>query len=102
MDEYDPVTDTWTRKASMPTGRADLSTPVVDGKIYAIGGTTTIGGAGFPTVEVYDPSTDTWEKKANMPTGRHGLSTGVVDGKIYAIGGAHFSRHGSEQGNTFL
>ena len=30
--------DTWTRKADMPTARMLLSTSVVDGKIYAIGG----------------------------------------------------------------
>jgi len=30
--------DTWTRKADMPTARLGLSTSVVDGKIYAIGG----------------------------------------------------------------
>jgi hypothetical protein len=30
--------DTWTKKADMPTARWSLSTSVVNGKIYAIGG----------------------------------------------------------------
>ena len=53
--------DTWTKKADMPTARAGLSTSVVSGKIYAIGGE---GG----TVEEYNPVTDTWTKKTRMPT----------------------------------
>jgi N-acetylneuraminic acid mutarotase len=81
--------DTWTRKTNMPTPRALISTSVVDGVIYAIG-----GGTGpysdFSTVEAYDPKTDTWTTKINMPTPRAGLSTCAVDGIIYAIGG-HWS-----------
>jgi hypothetical protein len=80
VEEYDPATDTWTKKADMPTARQWLSTSVVDGKIYAIGGKT------LSTVEEYDPATDTWMKKADMPTARLGLSTSVVNGRIYAIG----------------
>jgi RNA polymerase sigma factor (sigma-70 family) len=38
VEEYDPVTDTWTKKKDMQTARMDLSTSVVNGKIYAIGG----------------------------------------------------------------
>ena len=78
---------TWTRKTDMPTGRGYLSTAIVNGKIYAIGGA--IGSTtGCSAVEEYDPATDTWTKKANLPAPRSGLFTSVVDGKIYAIGGA--------------
>jgi N-acetylneuraminic acid mutarotase len=70
----------------MPTGRWELSTCVVGGKIYAIGGAGPIYQA-LRAVEVYDPATDTWTTKSEMPTARQGLSTSVVDGKIYAIGG---------------
>jgi hypothetical protein len=73
----------------MPTARAALSTSVVDGKIYAIGGAFSGGGAGLSTMEEYDPATDTWTTKASMPTARAPfLSTSVVDGIIYVIGGA--------------
>jgi len=77
---------TWTTKADMPTGRWELSTCVVDGKIYAIGGAGPVYQA-LRTVEEYDPATDTWTTKSEMPTARQGLSTSVVNGKIYAIGG---------------
>jgi RNA polymerase sigma factor (sigma-70 family) len=88
VEAYDPATDTWTRKADMPTATGGISTSVVDGIIYAFGGN--IGGeAGFKiaTVAAYDPAKDTWTPKADMPTARVALSTRVVNGRIYAIGG---------------
>ncbi|MBI1930154.1 hypothetical protein HYR99_38625 [Candidatus Poribacteria bacterium] len=86
VEAYAPETDTWMKKADMPTPRWDLSTSVVNGKIYAIGGAGHDGFLG--TVEEYDPATNAWTIKADMPTPRDRLSTSVVNGKIYAIGGA--------------
>jgi N-acetylneuraminic acid mutarotase len=81
------VEDTWTTKADMPTARGYLSTSVVNGKIYAIGGA--VGSTtGSSAVEEYDPATNTWTRKANLPKATCGLSTSAIDGKIYAIGGA--------------
>jgi len=79
--------DTWTRKADMPTARFGLSTSVVDGKIYAIGGGKTPYGAYLSTVEEYDPATSTWMQMTPMPTARNGHAASVVNGKIYVIGG---------------
>ena len=97
VEMYDPETDTWERRADMPTARFAASTSVVDGKIFAIGGEQLkrikrYKGSAYefkklPTVEMYDPATDTWTQKADMPTVRSYLSTSVMDGKIYAIGG---------------
>lgn len=78
---------TWSSNNDMPTGRWELATCSVDGKIYAIGGAGPVHEA-LATVEEYDPQTGTWKKKSDMPTPRQGLSANVVDGKIYAIGGA--------------
>ena len=85
---YDPQTDSWTRKADMPTARRFPAAAAVDGIIYVVGGT----GGGWPgaavlPVAAYDPKTDTWTNKANMPTGRATLAACAVDGIIYAIGG---------------
>jgi RNA polymerase sigma factor (sigma-70 family) len=77
----------WTKRADMPTARWGLSTSVVNGKIYAIGGTMN-NSNGISAVEEYDPATDTWTKKTDMPTTRAGHSASVVNGKIYVIGGA--------------
>jgi N-acetylneuraminic acid mutarotase len=53
VEEYDPKTDTWTKKVDMPTPRY-VSTSAVDGRIYAIGGGD-LGGTLLSTVEEYTP-----------------------------------------------
>ena len=79
------IIDKWETKTNMPTERTELTSAVVDGKIYCIGGS---GSSYFlNSVEVYDPATDRWESKTPMPTKRRGLTSALVDGKIYCIGG---------------
>jgi RNA polymerase sigma factor (sigma-70 family) len=86
VEEYDPATDKWTKKADMPTARWGLSASVLNGKIYAIGGSVDDTNA-LSVVEVYDPVTNTWAKGPGMQTGRLYFSTSTIDGKIYAVGG---------------
>jgi len=88
-EEYNPETDTWTFKASMPTPRYGFATAVYQNKIYCIGGVTRVDGGwqGTGANEVYDPATDTWENKTAMPTARLELQANVVNGKMYLIGG---------------
>jgi len=81
------VAETWTRKADMPTARFGLTTSVVDGKIYAIGGGQSPYGSYLSIVEEYDPAKDIWTRKADMPTARSGHAASVVNGRIYIIGG---------------
>lgn len=103
VEEYDPVTDTWTdcdtdsnlatnNCAPMPTARDDLTSSVVNGKIYAIGGIDTSFTA-VTTVEEYDPASNTWTNCgtsapgngcAPTPTVAVGTSH-VVGGKIYVF-----------------
>jgi hypothetical protein len=54
VEAYDPATDTWTKKTSMPRARTFLATSAVNGKIYAIGGTLGAPWNGVSTVEEYD------------------------------------------------
>jgi len=84
VEEYDPATDKWAKKADMPTARECLSTCAVNGRIYAIGG---FSYGIFSTVEEYDPATDTWAKRKDMPTKRCNFAASAVNGKIYAVGG---------------
>jgi N-acetylneuraminic acid mutarotase len=78
--------DGWTQKAPMPTARFGLSTSVVDGRIYAIGGGVA-RGVMVRNVQEYDPATNSWVRKADMPAATCWHSTSAVNGKIYSIGG---------------
>lgn len=82
---YDPVTDSWTERAPMPTARGALSVTEHDGKLYAIGGYDR--KANNAQVEVYDPVRNIWSTAAPLPTPRDHLAAATVGGKIYAIGG---------------
>jgi len=90
-EAYNPATNTWTEKSSIPTARSSFGAGVYQNKIYCIGGfnLNDDGTRTTPTGvnEVYDPATDTWETKTPMPTARYGLQANVVDEKIYLIGG---------------
>jgi N-acetylneuraminic acid mutarotase len=95
---YDPETDTWETKTSMPTPRQGLKANVVSDRIYLIGGVRYVGGyihPGFDENEVYDPATDSWITKAPLPTAVWGYSSAVVDNKIYLIGGGNKTSEGT-------
>lgn len=84
---YDPATDSWENKISMPTKRSQLNANVINGKIYLIGGRT---GQAYSTVnlnQVYDTETDTWTSKKPIPYLVVDYASAVVDNKIYVIGG---------------
>ena len=85
--EYDPLLDTWTKKADMITGRRNFSTNVLNGMIYAMGGWQHSNASPYVSVEAYDIATDMWTAINDMPERRATLSTCTVNGKIYAIGG---------------
>ena len=87
--------DNWEQKARMLNPKWTTAVAVVDGKIYAVGGTN--DQPGLSTVEAYDPVADKWTVKAPMPTPRLRHAICVVNGKIYAIGGTPHN-----QGNDVL
>jgi N-acetylneuraminic acid mutarotase len=98
IEVYDPETDTWQTKTSMPTPRQGLEANVVTDRIYLIGGVRYVGGyihPGFDENEVYDPATDSWITKAPLPTAVWGYSSSVVDNKIYLIGGGNKTSDGT-------
>ena len=92
---YDPLTDTWENKTSMPTTRQRPIANVVNDKIYLIGGfqyqdlpppQTTIR---LDVNEVYDPETDSWTTKTPIPTASSNPASATVNNKIYVISGFH-------------
>jgi N-acetylneuraminic acid mutarotase len=94
-EAFDPKTETWTKKSPMPTARDHLSSAVVDGKIYAIGGRQPEEPPLFRDLnvnEVYDPTYDSWLSLEPLPSHRSGLAADAVNGNIYIIGGESTER----------
>lgn len=89
---YDPATDTWETKTSMPTNRSALCASLVDEKIILTGGivygTPPSFSSNSEVTEVFDPKTDSWTTKASIPTPVCSYTSAVVDNKIYVIGGS--------------
>jgi len=89
----DLVEDSWNTKAPMSEARSGLGVVAVDGKIYAIGGST-VDGTVVGTNECYDPQTDTWVTLVAMPTPRANFGIVAYQNKIYCIGGSFSTEHG--------
>src|ERR1700756_2257085 len=100
MWEYDPAADSWKTLAPLPSNRGAAVAVEAGGKIYVIGGVTTVEGSKDPfftffgpcrvlaTNDVYDPATNKWESRRSMDVPRNHAFAGAVDGKIYVIGGS--------------
>ena len=91
--EYDPATDTWTKKKPMPLASHHVSFTEHRGKIYAFGGFV-LPQSGPPAwVPIdnaweYDPATDAWRALAPLPTKRGSPVAVSVGERMYVIGGA--------------
>ncbi len=84
VDQYDPATDRWTKKANMPTPRGFLGVVVAKGQVFALAGRV----RGEPPIERYDPETNVWERLGTMPNGfRNRFGIAAVNDMIYVIGG---------------
>lgn len=91
VEAYDPVANTWTARAPMPTARYWLSAALgSDGKIYAYGGVDTTTNT--PQVfEAYDPNTNTWTQLAGFvlsAAGQVGAGAAFLGSRVYVIGGS--------------
>lgn len=90
VEVYDPASDTWAKRAKMPTRRDGVQAAVIRDTIYAIGGAgwpqVGAGGPVLGTIEVYEPRINRWTKKPEMPNPRTVFSTVVIADKIYLIG----------------
>jgi hypothetical protein len=87
-EEYDPATDRWTFKTSMPTPRYNFAIAAYQNKIYCMGGIVDwlSGKINYTNVnEVYDPATDTWEPKTPMLMAASAQAS-VIGDKIYLVG----------------
>lgn len=100
-EEYDPSTNTWTSKASMPTGNSVnpilgnrfIAGTAVNGKIYI----TVFNNNGNPPISStfeYDPTSNTWDtSKSPVPFGNAQYTVASLGGKLYALTSSSFAEY---------
>lgn len=96
--EYDPASDKWTARKSMPHPSHHLMLAPYQGKLYVFGGFVhpkdRDGWQPINDAWVYDPASDNWQQLAPMPTPRGAGQAVELGGKIYVIGGARSNKPG--------
>jgi N-acetylneuraminic acid mutarotase len=82
LEAYDPATNTWTTKASIPFASDHPNVAATADKLYIL------GEVGAQNSAEYDPATNMWTMKAPVPTQRAASATAAIGTKIYVAGGA--------------
>lgn len=85
LEVYDPLNDTWERKASLPVKISGYALADFEGQIYLFGGQD--GETVSDIALRYDPLDDEWGYLTPLPTPRAYAGAASVGGKIYVIGG---------------
>ena len=80
------VPGTWGEGAPMPTARTEVTSAVVDGVIYVIGGFRATGG-NTDVVEAYDTAGDSWSVQTPLPQNLDHAGAAAVGDKVYVVGG---------------
>jgi N-acetylneuraminic acid mutarotase len=93
---YDFETKTWTTSGyePLPMKKGFVfsgAAPVIDGKVYLIGGMEKIGNKIIVSkrVDIYDTGTNTWSKGPDLPKPWDDFVSAVIGQKIYVLGGGH-------------
>lgn len=86
LDEYDPVTDTWARKADLPLARSHFgSATVVHGnKIIIVGGKSE--GSFTGRISEYDVVMDSWTELCSLPSDYIVSSAEVFGDELIVLG----------------
>jgi len=90
VEVYDPATDRWEPRASMPQGLENAGAARgADGRLYVVGGDTSFSDPrSRDEVWVYDPCEDTWYEGPSLLQPRHGHAViADPDGRIWVTGG---------------
>jgi hypothetical protein len=89
IEEYDPISDRWTRRASLAVGVSNVGAAVIDDAIYVPGGYNGQTGRAEAILQVYYPLENRVEVIASDPLPQPRLANGVAHrGKLYVIGGS--------------
>jgi len=86
VEVFDLQTGRWSYADDMPTARHHVSSAMVDGKLFALGGRRP-GNEALDAVERFDPATGDWARLDPMPQGVGGAKTAVSRGEIVLTAG---------------
>ncbi|HEA30486.1 MAG TPA: T9SS C-terminal target domain-containing protein, partial [Leeuwenhoekiella sp.] len=86
---YDPATDSWTRKADLPSDRSHFEpcTIVHNGKIIIVGGRR--GWYFFDDITEYNPATDSWTQRCKLPEPLLAPSAAIFGDKLIVANGGN-------------
>ena len=89
LNVYDPVSNTWTKKADMPKRTTNGVSGVINGKLYVLGGYCDNCGPDKIAGRLYryDPVTNVWAALAWAPNPHTSGAGAVINGKFYVAGG---------------
>lgn len=82
----------WKVVTTMPTPRYELTSEIINGKIFTLGGIDGVSPNLYKVsnkVEAYDPETNVWQSMAPTPTLRYSAASVVLNEKIWVLGGHH-------------
>jgi N-acetylneuraminic acid mutarotase len=87
VEAYNPTTNSWTTKLSIPNPRYASGYGVISDKLYVAGGQLDSPFNNSAAVHVYDPGSNTWTEVESLPDAGAAMASAVLDGKLYVIGG---------------
>src|SRR3569623_459227 len=89
---YAPVTDSWERRADMPTFRSGSVSALVYDRVYVMGGGFKHPNGQFrflTTVEIYSPDRDVWEIGPDLLMPNDYPAVADLAGALYVLGDHH-------------
>jgi M6 family metalloprotease-like protein len=96
VQAYNPVTNGWTAKASLPAAREGGNGAVtIQGMLYLAGGQDASGGL-TRTLYVYNTSTNSWSSRAAMPAYGACGGSAVIAARVYVFSGCTRSSTGAQ------
>ena len=93
---YNPGTNAWTTKASMPAARQGGNGAVAIGSTMYVAGGFDAARALTRTLYAYNVSTNTWSTRASMPALSSCGGSAVISGKLYVFSGCTRSSTGAQ------
>jgi len=99
---YNPSTNSWTTKASLPVARQSSNGAThISGTIYVPGGQDAAGVI-TRTLYAYKISTNIWSPKTNLPVFSGCGGSGVISGKLYVYSGCTKTATGPQTAAALL